>query len=151
MDHIIVGSIDHSRIENKKCAFLLGVNEGFWPMKPSIDGVINEQEREFLKQFGLQLAESNRRILLDDTFYMYLAFTSAPDYLWVSYRWSDNEGESNTPAPIINRLSEFFPAFEEPTLLQDPIELQEVSRFISSEAEPRAALTSKLVRFLSSY
>src|SRR5699024_11001580 len=42
MDHIIIGSIDHSRIANKKCAFLLGVNEGFWPMKPAIDGMINE-------------------------------------------------------------------------------------------------------------
>jgi len=151
MDHIIVGSIDHSRIENKKCAFLLGVNEGFWPMKPSIDGVINEQEREFLKQFGLQLAESNRRILLDDTFYMYLAFTTAPDYLWVSYRLSDNEGKSNTPAPIINRLREFFPALGEPTLLQDPDELQEASRFITSAAKTRAALTSQLARFLRGY
>src|SRR5699024_12183450 len=24
MDHVIVGSIDHSRIDNKKCSFLLG-------------------------------------------------------------------------------------------------------------------------------
>src|SRR5690625_4522695 len=151
IDHIIVGSIDHSRIENKKCAFLLGVNEGFWPMKPSIDGVINEQEREFLKQFGLQLAESNRRVLLDDTFYMYLAFTTASDYLWVSYRLSDNEGKSNTPAPIINRLREFFPALGEPTLLQDPDELQEASRFITSAAKTRAALTSQLARFLRGY
>src|SRR5699024_3908086 len=27
MDHVIVGSFDHSRIDNKKCSFLLGVNE----------------------------------------------------------------------------------------------------------------------------
>src|SRR5699024_2860096 len=33
-DHVIVGSIDHSRIDNKKCSFLLGVIEGLWPMKP---------------------------------------------------------------------------------------------------------------------
>src|SRR5699024_2571472 len=45
MDHVIVGSIDHSRIDNKKCSFLLSVNEGLWPMKPPIDGIINEQER----------------------------------------------------------------------------------------------------------
>lgn len=151
MDHIIVGSIDHSRIENKKCAFLLGVNEGYWPMKPAIDGVINEQEREFLKQFGLELAESNRRVLLDDTFYMYLAFTTASDYLWVSYKLSDNEGKSNTPSPMISRLQEFFPMLGEPFLLQDPDELQDASRFITSATKTRAALTSQLARFLRGY
>src|SRR5699024_12056911 len=43
MDHIIVGSIDHSRMEDKKCAFLLGVNEGVWPMKPAVDGMRSEE------------------------------------------------------------------------------------------------------------
>src|SRR5699024_11126520 len=68
IDHVIVGSIDHSRIDNKKCSFLLGVNEGLWPMKPPIDGIINEQEREYLYRFGMELAASNRRVLLDDHF-----------------------------------------------------------------------------------
>src|SRR5690625_3548930 len=45
IDHVIVGTIDHSRILHKKCAFLLGVNEGSWPQKPAIDGMINETER----------------------------------------------------------------------------------------------------------
>src|SRR5699024_5678054 len=79
LDHVIVASIDQSRIREKKVAFLLGVNEGSWPMKPAIDGMINETEREFLKQFGLRLAESNRRVLLDDMFYMYLAFSTASE------------------------------------------------------------------------
>src|SRR5690625_8053752 len=70
MDHVIVGTIDHSRIQEKKCVFLIGVNEGSWPMTPKTDGMINEKEREFLEHFGLQLAASNRRVLLDDHFYM---------------------------------------------------------------------------------
>src|SRR5699024_8124686 len=41
MDHVIVGTIDHSRIGDKKCVFLIGVNEGAWPMKPNVDGMIN--------------------------------------------------------------------------------------------------------------
>src|SRR5699024_6402101 len=70
LDHIIVATIDHSRITNKKCAFLLGVNEGVWPKTPPTDGMINEQERETLKIYGLELASSSRRQLLDDWFYM---------------------------------------------------------------------------------
>src|SRR5699024_8101942 len=40
IDHVIVGTIDHSRISSKKCTFLLGVNEGSWPKKPAQDGII---------------------------------------------------------------------------------------------------------------
>lgn len=151
MDHVIVGSIDHSRIANKKCAFLLGVNEGSWPMKPAVDGMINEREREFLKQFGMQLAESNRRILLDDTFYMYLAFTSATNYLWVSYVLSDNEGKMKTASPMINRLKELFPVLKEPILLTDPDELQEATRFITTKEKTRSALTVQLSRYVRGY
>src|SRR5690625_7154495 len=79
-DHVIVGSIDRSRISGKKCAFLLGVNEGFWPLKPPADGLMNEQEREIMALHGIELAESSRRQLLDDWFYMYLAFTAVKEY-----------------------------------------------------------------------
>lgn len=151
MDHVIVGSIDHSRITSKKCAFLLGVNEGSWPMKPATDGMINEKEREFLQQFGLELAESNRRILLDDTFYMYLAFTTATDYLWVSYVLSNNEGSSKTASSMVQRIIEFFPGLQEPNLLTEPDELQQAERFITTDVKTRAPLTSQLARYLRGY
>lgn len=151
MDHIIIGSIDHSRIANKKCAFLLGVNEGFWPMKPAIDGMINEQEREYLKQFGMELAASSRRTLLDDQFYMYLAFSMASDYLWVSYVLSNNDGNARTASPMIHRLEEFFPQLIEHDLLMEPDELQEATRFITTKEKTRAPLTSQLARYLRNY
>jgi len=151
MDHVIVGTIDQSRIAKKKCAFLLGVNEGFWPMKPANDGIINEREREFLKQFGMELAESSRRVLLDDNFYMYLAFTAATEYLWVSYVLSDNEGNMRTSSPMIGRLQELFPALQTPILLTEPDELEEAERFVTTPQKTRAALTAQLARFLRGY
>lgn len=151
MDHVIVGSIDHSRVATKKCSFLLGVNEGSWPMKPPLDGMINEHEREFLKQFGMELAASNRRVLLDDTFYMYLAFTSANNYLWVSYVLSDNEGKKKTPAQIIDRLQELLPEMAPVQLLQEPDELQDAKRFITTPVKTRAALTVQFARLLRGY
>lgn len=151
MDYVIVGSIDHSRITSKKCAFLLGVNEGSWPMKPAIDGMINEKEREFLKQFGMELAESNRRILLDDTFYMYIAFTTATDYLWVSYVLSNNEGSTKTASTMIHRMIDFFPELHAPTLLTEPDELHQAERFITTRTKTRAPLTSQLARYLRGY
>src|SRR5699024_6386646 len=68
MDHVIVGTIDRSRISNVAAAFLLGVNDGIWPMKPPADSIINERERELLEANGVRLAESSTRQLLDDNF-----------------------------------------------------------------------------------
>lgn len=151
LDHVIVGTVDRSRVSDVKCAFLLGVNEGVWPMKPPADGVINERERELLAEAGLQLAESTERRLLDDRFNMYTVFTSASDRLWVSYPLSDEEGRAKTPSPLIKRIEDLFPQTKNHLLLQDPDELLEADRFITTPAKTRGALTAQLARYLKGY
>jgi len=146
IDHVIVGSIDRSRISGKKCAFLLGVNEGFWPLKPPADGLMNEQEREIMALHGIELAESSRRQLLDDWFYMYLAFTAVKEYMWVSYPLSDEEGDAKMPSQLIQRIQELFPENKMPILLQDPDENIDPDRFITTPEKTRSALTAKLSR-----
>jgi len=151
IDHVIVGTIDRSRISGIKCSFLLGVNDGIWPMKPSADSVINEQEREILAEHGLELAESSKRQLLDDWFYIYIAFTAARDRLWVSYLLSDEEGKSKMPSQLIKRMEDLFPSCCEHILLQDPDELVEAKRFITTPLKTRAALTTQLARNRKGY
>src|SRR5699024_1213621 len=87
----------------------------------------------------------------DDTFYMYLAFTLATDFLWVSYVLSDNEGNMKTPSPMIGRIQEFFPTLKTPFLLTDPDELAQASRFITTPVKTRAALTAQLSRYIRGY
>lgn len=151
LDHIIVASIDHSRITNKKCAFLLGVNEGVWPKIPPTDGMINEQERETLKIYGLELASSSKRQLLDDWFYMHNAFSSVTDYLWISYPISDSEGRAKLASQLITRLYDLFPSLAKPILLQEPEEIKDATRFITTQRKTRAPLTAQLARKLRGY
>ncbi|SFD37457.1 DNA helicase/exodeoxyribonuclease V, subunit B [Lentibacillus persicus] len=151
IDHVIVGTIDRSRISGMKCSFLLGVNEGTWPMKAADEGMINEQERQRLAAQGLELAESSERQLLDDWFYMYLAFTSANDYLWVSYPLSDEEGKSKMPSQLIKRVEDLFPSCCDHLLLQEPDELFDAERFITTPLKTRAALTVQLARSAKGY
>ncbi|QKY68532.1 helicase-exonuclease AddAB subunit AddB [Lentibacillus sp. CBA3610] len=151
IDHVIVGTIDRSRISGVKCSFLLGVNEGTWPMNQAEDGMINEQERNTLAEHGIQLAESSKRQLLDDWFYMYLAFTSANDYLWVSYPLSDEEGKSKMPSQLIKRMEDLFPECSDHMLLQEPDELVDAERFITTPIKTRAALTAQLARHRKGY
>ncbi|ASK60838.1 helicase-exonuclease AddAB subunit AddB [Virgibacillus phasianinus] len=151
MDHVTVGTIDRSRISGIKCTFLLGVNDGVWPMKPPADGMINEQEREMLAEQGMQLAESSKRKLLDDWFYMYIAFTSSKDRLWISYPLSDEEGKAKMPSQMIKRVEDLFPYCCTHVLLQDPDELFHAERFITTPVKTRAALTAQLARNRKGY
>lgn len=146
MDHVIVGTVEHSRVSHVKCAFLLGVNDGKWPQKPPTEGIINDKEREILQVNGIQLSESNERKLLDDWFYMYNVFTIASDHLWVSYVLSDEEGKTRFPSQLIQKMQDLFPACKEPILLQDPDELVEANRFITTPYKTRSALTTQLAR-----
>src|SRR5699024_9693509 len=99
-----------------------------------------------------ELAASNRRVLLDDNFYMYLAFTMPLDFLWVSYVLSDHEGKSKTPSQMVYRMREFFPQLEkQQLLLTDPEELDEAARFITTVEKTRGPLTVQLSRHLRGY
>ncbi|MDC3425592.1 helicase-exonuclease AddAB subunit AddB [Aquibacillus sp. 3ASR75-11] len=151
MDHVVTGTIDRSRIGGIKCAFLLGVNDGVWPKKPAGDGMITEEERELLAEHGIKLADGSKRQLLDDWFYVYLAFTAAQDRLWVSYPLSDEEGKSKSPSQLIKRIQDLFPACQDLLLLQDADEMKEADRFISTPIKTRSALTSQLARNARGY
>ncbi|WP_284139463.1 helicase-exonuclease AddAB subunit AddB [Virgibacillus sp. LDC-1] len=151
IDHVIVGTVDRSRVSDIKCSFLLGVNDGVWPLKPPSDSVINEQERELLAIHGLKLADTSKRQLLDDWFYMYLVFTAAQDKLWISYPLSDEEGKAKMPSQLIHRMEDLFPHARMHSLLQEPDELYEAERFITTPVKTRAALTAQLARNQKGY
>jgi len=151
LDHVIVGTIDRSRISGVKCTFLLGVNEGTWPMKPPADSLIKEEERELLAEQGLTLADTEKRQLLNDWFYMYLAFTAASDRMMISYPISNEEGNAKMPSQLIKRIEELFPRCAEHLLFQDAEEELEGERFITTPEKTRAALTAQLSRYIKGY
>ena len=151
LDHIVVGSIDHSRIMRSKVAMLFGVNEGTWPAKPQVDTILTEDERDRLKTQGVTLADSETQQLIDDWFYIYLAVTLATDQLWISYPLSDTEGKAKMPSSLIKRLTDLFPKLAEPILLQDPEEMIEAERFVTTPKKTLSALTSQLAKYQRAY
>ncbi|WP_067840155.1 helicase-exonuclease AddAB subunit AddB [Amphibacillus sediminis] len=151
LDHVVVGSIDRSRMSQVKVAFLLGVNEGQWPSKPKVDTILSEEERMLLNQKGLTLADGETQQLIDDWFYIYLAVTKATDRLWLSCPLSDHEGKTMMPASLIKRIRTLFPDLSEPLLLQDPEEMIEAERFITTPRKTLSALTAQLAKYQRAY
>lgn len=151
MDHVLVGTIDRSRMHQVRCAFLIGVNEGVWPMKPPIDGMMDEEERDLLEENGLKLADNSKRQLLDDWFYIYLSLSLARDRLMISYPLSDEEGKAKIPSQVIHRVEELFPGCQSYVLFQEPEDAKDTTRFITTAEKTRAALTSQLARMQRGY
>lgn len=151
LDHVIVGSIDHSRVPDVAASFLIGVNEGAWPKRPNQDTVLTEEERQLLEEQGLKLADSETQQLIDDWFYIYLAVTSPKEKLWLSYTLSDTEGKAKMPASLIKRIYQIFPQTAEQIILQDPEEMIEPLRFVSTKTKARQALTAQLAKFNRAY
>ncbi|WP_117161546.1 helicase-exonuclease AddAB subunit AddB [Paraliobacillus sp. X-1268] len=151
IDHVVIGTIDRSRVSGIKSAFLLGVNEGTWPMKPSIDGMLSEEDRNALEEHGLKLADGEKQQLLDDWFYVYLAFTVATERLWISYPLSDAEGKGKMPSSLVKRINDLFPANSESILLPDPEEMTDSDRFVATPTKTRSALTAQLAKYQRAY
>src|SRR5690625_7706650 len=82
---------------------------------------------------------------------MYIAFPSAQDYLWVSYLLADEAGKAKMPSQLIKRPKDMVPASSTPVLLQDPDDLFEADRFITTPFKTRSALTAQLARQQNGY
>ncbi|MFC0212066.1 helicase-exonuclease AddAB subunit AddB [Paenibacillus chartarius] len=120
LDQVLVGSMDRTRSGEVKYAYLLGVSDGVVPAKLSEDGVLTEQERVWLIERGLPLAEDSRRKLLDEQFIIYTALAVPSRRLWISYPQADEEGKAQLPSEIVPQLRPLFPAWREQTLAAEP-------------------------------
>ena len=120
LDQVLVGNVDRTRVNQVRCAFVLGVNDGCLPSPPPEDGVFTEEERESLIGWGLELAPGSRRRLLDEQFLVYMALTRASEGLWLSYALANEEGQGLVPALLLDRIKELFPALEEKTVEPEP-------------------------------
>ena len=58
LDEVIVGDVDRSRSSKKKVVFIIGLNDGVFPSNNKNEGFIDDEERNYLKQYGIELAKT---------------------------------------------------------------------------------------------
>ena len=108
-DQVIVGDVDRSRSHKIKVSFLIGLNDGIFPAIQKDEGFLDDDDRQELKQQGIELAKGTMEKLYDDNFNIYKAFSTAEEKLYLSYVSSDAEGKSLRPSIIINKIKRVFP------------------------------------------
>ena len=124
LDQVSIGELRRSRYQlvnnlkdegeyGIKHAFVIGVNEGQIPKMQTEGSLINEVEREQLKNLGIELAPSLEQTQIDEQFILYTVFTSPKETLTLSYTSSNDEGKEFLPSYIYGHLKNLFPNAEE--------------------------------------
>jgi ATP-dependent helicase/nuclease subunit B len=112
-DKVIIGNIDRTRNSNVKSLFIIGVNDGVFPMTFSTEGFINDDERLELLNDGIELAKDTKTLLFEENFNIYKALTTPSELLNISYSISTLDGKSLRPSYIIKQMKNIFPNLKE--------------------------------------
>ncbi|UHA74180.1 helicase-exonuclease AddAB subunit AddB [Paenibacillus sp. 481] len=146
LDQVLIASMDRTRSGQIKHLYLLGINDGVIPSRPTEDGVLTENERDMLHQIGMELAPGIRRKLLDERFIIYNALTAPSHTLWLSYALADEEGKSLLPSEVVRHVRGLFPHVQEQIVMAEPNEFMSEVEQAAYAGHPEAALRYLIVQ-----
>lgn len=91
-DEVTVGSASMLRADEPKCVIMIGVNDGVFPEAAGGDGIISDEDRHFLCELGIQLAEDSVGKSSEELFYVYRAVSAPSEKLILTYASSELQG-----------------------------------------------------------
>ncbi|EYE88734.1 ATP-dependent helicase [Fervidicella metallireducens AeB] len=109
IDQVLVTSVDRMKSHNSKVLYILGVNDGVFPAAITDEGILNDSDREALREIGIELDHDARTKAFEEQFLIYTSLTSSRKKLRISYPIADHEGRTMRPSIIISRVKKIFP------------------------------------------
>ena len=131
-DQVIMGDVDRSRSHKVDTIFIIGLNDGVYPSINKSEGFLGDEDREYLKEQGIELAKGTLENLYDDNFNIYKAFTTAERELHLSYSSADTEGGALRPSIYITKIKKMFPNLKETS----DVITQKLAKIQEKELEP---------------
>lgn len=111
-DQVLVGDIERTRLKDIKALFFIDVNEGNIPKGADGGGFLNEDDRDFIKDKGIELAPGPKELMNMQLFYLYQNMTKPADHLYLSYHTSSPQGDVCAPAFLIHNVKKLYPAMQ---------------------------------------
>ncbi|MBR5163505.1 MAG: helicase-exonuclease AddAB subunit AddB, partial [Schwartzia sp.] len=116
IDAVTIASFDQNSLNNIRALYILGVNEGVMPRRPSAGGILSEADRALLSsqkgKVRIELSTTAEEESCGENYLLYHGFTEAREYLWVSYSLSDSEGKGIGRSSVVTRLLKLLPTIE---------------------------------------
>ena len=130
VDQVLVGAIERSRHPSIKAAVILGFNDGVFPIRPTEDSLLHDDDRTKLRAHGVRVGQSSLDRAMDEMLLAYVAFTRASEKLVVSYALSDEQGRELRPSPFVAALVRACPGLDNRSV-QDPAVSRETWNVLS--------------------
>jgi len=112
-DQVILGDSKRSKNSNVKACFIVGINDGLFPTTSKFEGFLGDNDRENLKDAGIELAKTSVEAMYESNFEIYNILTLASSKLYLSYCSQDRDGKSLRPSILIKKIKRLFPKLEE--------------------------------------
>lgn len=109
MEQVLAGSLARSRSHDVKAIYILGANDGIFPVPFKHEGILSDRDRELLLELGVELAPDTRKRTFEQQYLIYTALTAPSEYLRLSFCAADREGRAMRPSAFIGRLRRIFP------------------------------------------
>ncbi len=108
-DEVMVGSASMLRATGIRCAILIGLCEGEFPMRVSEKGLFSDTDRSVLEELGISLSGKSSVDAANELFYVYRAMTMPSEKLMLVYREKQISGGGASPSLAFRRVAELFP------------------------------------------
>ncbi|NSW89199.1 MAG: helicase-exonuclease AddAB subunit AddB [Firmicutes bacterium] len=109
LDQVLVGNIERSKTHEVEALYILGVNDGVFPVPDTGEKILSDKDRGVLQSLGLELASDTRTKAFEDQYMVYSVLTTARKYLRLSVPIADHEGRTLRPSITISRIRKLFP------------------------------------------
>ncbi len=140
LDEVQVATVDLARLLGITATFVIGVNEGVYPQKIEYEGLLSDNERDYITAAGFELAPTSTKRLLQEDYLVYSAFVSPSTYLYVTYATADEESKALLPSLYVNKLEKMLTDVHVMRVAVDPTELATAVEPLSYLYHPRPAL-----------
>ena len=112
LDQVMIGSLERSRNQELKAAFVLSLNEGVLPRRVNESGLFGDTERRLLSRAQVRLAPDSAERQCAENYLLYLALTRCGQRLYLSYLLNGDDGAPLAPSPAIGSLQRVFPELQ---------------------------------------
>jgi len=113
LDQVQASQITRNERRRIKCLFLMGANDHVLPAVQTSTGLLNREDREQLKERGIDLAPSGMELFHIELQNLYAALAQPTDRLYVTWPASDLSGTLLRPSFVVGRIKALLPGVAE--------------------------------------
>lgn len=112
LDEIMIGDIVRTRTEKVRALFVVGANEGKFPLAVKDDLILSDRDKFALAEIGFELPNTSAVQAFCNQFLIYSVFAMPTERLYVSYCNADSEFATMSPSFSVGRLKKMFGRIE---------------------------------------